>query len=127
MPQHFYPAILYPPDGDGLHGVLVPGINVNASGANQQEALADAAAILQEVIDDLASDGEAIPLPPGAGSVDPEDGVLVLLPASVPGVNKRINLMIPEDLLTRIDAVAPNRSAFLAAAARAKLAADALR
>lgn len=127
MPQHFYPAVLYPSDADGLHGVVVPGINVNASGPTQQEALSDAAAILQEVIDDLASAGEAIPLPPQLGSIDAEGGQIVLMPASVPGVNQRINVMMPEDLVKRIDAAAANRSAFLSAAARAKLAADANR
>lgn len=127
MPQHFYPAILHPADPDGLYGVVVPGVNVNACGRSQQEALSDAAAILQEVIDDLASEGEAIPLPPGIDSLDAEDGQVVLIPASVPGVNQRINVMMPEDLVKRIDAVASNRSAFLSAAARAKLAADAHR
>lgn len=124
MPQHFYPAILYPADRAGLHGVVVPALNINASGDSQQSALSDAAAILQEVIDDLANAGEPIPLPPGIASIDTDGGQVVLLPASVPGQNLRINVMMPEELVKRIDAAAPNRSAFLAAAARAKLAAD---
>ena len=127
MPQHFYPAVLYPTDSDGLHGVVVPGINVNGSGENQQSALADAAAILQQVIDDFASSGEPIPLPPSLDAVDPDGGTVVLMPASVPGVNQRINVMMPQDLLERIEAVTNNRSAFLTEAARAKLAADSLR
>ena len=127
MPQHFYPAILHPVDPDGLHGVVVPLLNVNASGATQEKALADAAAVLQEVIDDLASAGEAIPLPPAIETLETEGGQIVLMPASVPGINQRINVMMPEDLVKRIDAAAPNRSAFLSAAARAKLAADAAR
>ena len=122
MPQFFYPAILYPADDDGLHGVVVPGINVNGSGPNQQAALSDATAILQEVIDDFASSDEVIPLPAGLETIDAEGGQIVLLPASVPGKSQRINVMMPEELIARIDAAAPNRSAFISAAARAFLA-----
>lgn len=127
MPQHFYPAVLYPADDNGQHAVVIAGINVNASGPNQQSALSDAAAILQEVIDDLASAGEPIPLPPGIESLDAEGGTIVLVPASVPGKNQRVNVMMPEELLQRIDAFAPNRSAFLTEAARSFLAAQSLR
>lgn len=127
MPQHFYPAVLYPADDNGQHAVVIPGINVNASGPNQQSALSDAAAILQEVIDDLASAGESIPLPPGIESLDAVGGTIVLVPASVPGKNQRVNVMMPEELLQRIDAYAPNRSAFLTEAARNFLAAQSLR
>ena len=71
MARHLYPAILHPADPAGLHGVVVPGININASGGSADAALADAAAMLREVIDDLAS------------------GSLVLLPASLPTRSSR--------------------------------------
>ena len=32
MPTAIYPAVLYPADAEGLHDVVVPGINVNGQG-----------------------------------------------------------------------------------------------
>ncbi|WP_338445973.1 type II toxin-antitoxin system HicB family antitoxin [Pelagerythrobacter marensis] len=123
MPQQFYPAILYPSDQDGLFGVVVPGINVNVSASSEEAALQMAAAVLQDVIDDLASDDAGIPQPLKRADIEPNGGTIVLLPATMPGQSKRINITMDEDLIRRIDTVASNRSAFLASAARAQLAA----
>jgi predicted RNase H-like HicB family nuclease len=120
MAQVFFPAILWPADAAGLFGVTVPNINVNGSGPTAAEALADATTILQEVIDDLAADRSAIPPP---ATVEPlGSGQWVLLPALLPSPSVRVNITLPADLLARIDAVSPNRSAFLA-----KWAAEGLR
>ena len=120
MAQVFYPAILWPVDDAGLFGVTIPSINVNGSGETAAAAMADAAIILQEVIDDLAADRAAIPSP---AEVEPLDnGQWVLLPALLPSPSVRVNITLPADLLARIDAVSPNRSAFLA-----KWAAEGLR
>ncbi len=121
MQTSFYPAILYPADENGLFGVEVPGINVNASGPTAQAALAEAAAILQEVIDDLAAAGEPVPPPPDHEAVDCAGGTLALLPAILPGRRIRVNVSLPDSLVKRIDAVAPNRSAFLAESALRRL------
>lgn len=114
MPSTYYPAILHPADAAGLFGVTVPGVNVNGSGATALDALADAAAILQEVIDDLAAEREAIPVPVAIEDLDPEGGTVAMLPAVLPARTVRVNVTLPEDLVKRIDAISPNRSAFLA-------------
>ena len=85
MPTRYYPAILHPADRDGLFGVEIPGINVNGSGASADLSLADAAAILQEVIDDLHADGATVPEPVALDQVDAGAGRIVLLPAILPG------------------------------------------
>jgi predicted RNase H-like HicB family nuclease len=123
MPRSYYPAILYPADSHGLHGVTVPGINVNGQGSDAQAALADAALILQEVIDDLLAEGDSLPDPLDPSTIDAEDGAIVMLPATLPGKSVRINVTMDEELIRRIDAVASNRSGFLARAAQAMLAA----
>lgn len=114
MPMTYYPAILWPADAAGLYGVTVPGVNVNASGASAAEALADAAAVLQEVLDDLAADRHPVPVPMAVEAVDAAGGNLVLLPASLPERSVRVNVTLPADLVARIDAASGNRSAFLA-------------
>lgn len=112
MAQVYYPAILHPADDAGLYGVVIPGINVNASGDSQAAALADAAAMLQQVIDDFAADRAPVPPPATLGPL--EAGVWVMLPAQMPSPSVRVNITLPADLLARIDAVTGNRSAFLA-------------
>ena len=114
MPMIFYPAILWPADASGLHGVTVPGVNVNGSGSSAAEALADAAAVLQEVLDDLAADRQPVPAPLAVEAVEVAGGKLVLLPASLPERSVRVNVTLPADLVARIDAASGNRSAFLA-------------
>lgn len=121
MQSTFYPAILYPADASGLHGALVPGANVNASGASAEAALSDAAAILQEVIDDLTADGETPPAPADIAAMELEGGTLVMIPAILPTKTVRVNITLPDSLVQRIDAVAPNRSAFLAESALQRL------
>ena len=124
MPQQFYPATMYYSDEDGLIGVVVPGINVNASASSPTAALKYASATLQDVIDDLTEAGEPIPEPLPFDEIDTEGAQLVWLSAIIPGKSKRINVTMDEDLIRRIDSASANRSAFLAEAAREKLAAD---
>lgn len=45
-----------------------------------------------------------------------------LVPVSIPGKARRVNVTLDEALLEEIDAVTDNRSRFLAEAARAELA-----
>jgi len=122
MAKHFYPGVLYPADADGLFGVFVPNVNVMASGSSADEALADAAEILQEYCDNLADKGEAPEPPAQIDEIDLDGGQIVMLPVLMPAEQARLNIMMDATLVKRIDAVAPNRSAFLSAAARAHLA-----
>ncbi|MCU0948758.1 MAG: type II toxin-antitoxin system HicB family antitoxin [Porphyrobacter sp.] len=122
MAKHFYPGVLYPADADGLFGVFVPNVNVMASGSSADEALADAAEILQEYCDNLADKGEAPEPPAQIDEIELDGGQIVMLPVLMPAEQARLNIMMDATLVKRIDAVAPNRSAFLSAAARAQLA-----
>ena len=121
MATTFFPAILYPVDADDLFGVEVLGININASGDTQEGALADAAGMLQDVVDDLSAAGEAIPSPVAVGALDLMGGTLAMIPANLPSKTVRINVTLPDHLVQRIDAIAPNRSAFLAQSALERL------
>lgn len=114
----FYPAILHPSDAEGLHGVTVPGINVSASGASAEEALADAVTMLQEVVDGLLAAGEPLPAAVPLAEVEAGAGRVCLVPVTLPEKSVRVNITLPADLIARIDAVTGNRSAFLAKWAR---------
>lgn len=122
MAKHFYAGVLYPAGDDGLYGVFVPGVNVMGSGPTADDAMADAAEILQEYCDNLADKGEMPELPVPVSEINAEDGQLIMLPALMPAEQARVNIMMDAVLVKRIDAVAPNRSAFLSAAARSYLA-----
>lgn len=124
MPQKFYPASLFPKDKNGQVGLTIHGLNVNAVGQTSADAIAEAHAIAQELIDDLVSDGEEIPAAPEIDEVDPLGGQLLLFPVSLPGKSVRVNLTLDEELVRRIDETTHNRSAFVAAAARKQLADD---
>ena len=121
MQSTFYPATLYPADDQGIFGVEIHGINVNGCGPTADAALADAAAILQEVIDDLSAAGETVPAPCAVSELTPAEGMLCMIPASAPSRTLRINVTLPDNLVHRIDAIAPNRSAFLAESALQRL------
>ncbi len=126
MNHVIYPAVVFPPDPEAGHvGVTIPGININTSGETVEAAIQDAAAILQEVLDDLSAAGETPPEPFSYEAACTEgakdNGLVAYIQAILPGRNIRVNIMLPEGLLKRIDAIAPNRSAFLAEGALHKL------
>jgi hypothetical protein len=85
-----------------------------------------AAGALKFHVKGMLEDGEPLPVSLGLDDVrrDPDnsDGtaVLIELPAK-PAKSVRVNVMLPEDLLKEIDRATPNRSRFLAEAAKAKL------
>jgi hypothetical protein len=82
----FYPAILFPPDSNGLSGCVVPDLLVNASGASPDAALRDAATIMAELLDGMARKGEPFPEPTAAEELDLDGGTLVLLAAPLPSL-----------------------------------------
>ena len=95
------------------------------AGRTLEEARVAAAEALALHLEGLAEDGEAAPEPSSVDDVmnDPRnrDAVAFLvdpLPSTKP---VRVNVMLPGDLLRRIDRVTENRSRFLADAAREKL------
>ena len=84
MAHVFYPAVLFQPDATGWWGVTVPGINVNAQGKTREEALTEAAIILQDVIDDLSAEGQPIPGPATLDDPDFENATAAMLHADTP-------------------------------------------
>jgi predicted RNase H-like HicB family nuclease len=121
----FYPAIIeraakgYSVFFPDLPGCTSAGATMQEAGRNAEEALA--AHILLS-----AEHGDTIPEPSDVDDipVDPEveEAVRLLVRVERPGRSLRVNVTLDEGLVAAIDQVAPNRSAYLAAAARHALA-----
>lgn len=122
--QRFYTAIversetgfsLYFPD---LPGCVSAGASIEAAAASAGQAMALHLAGLRE-------DGDPIPEPTAADKIhaDPEvaEVARLLVPADLSGRSTRLSITMDEALVAAIDAVATNRSGFLADAARAAL------
>jgi predicted RNase H-like HicB family nuclease len=114
-------------DADSDYGVSFPDFpGCVTAGSTLQEALTMAREALAGHIEILAEDGETIPAPSDMDRImalrENRDGVAILVPTP-PRDEKivRVNVTLPEGLLKRIDAVAENRSKFLAGAAEQAL------
>jgi len=127
--RHYIALVHKDPDSD--FGVSFPDFpGCITAGSTIQEAMEMAKEALAGHIACMVEDGEAIPEPSDADAViaDPENradgGVIVLVPAPEmsPPRSVRVNVMLPEPLLKRIDERAENRSRFLAQAAEKALA-----
>jgi predicted RNase H-like HicB family nuclease len=96
------------------------------AGETLDEAYRLAAEALAFHAEGMAEDGEALPEPSSLDAVmaDPEnrDAVPFMVPLALAPRVVRVNVTMDETLLRAIDAVAPNRSAFLAEGARRLLA-----
>lgn len=126
MPATYYPAIIdRSASGFGASFPDFPGCV--AAGATVNEAAINAEAALGFHVEAMAKDGDAIPAPSDFAEVvkleEPDDVVGLMVRVDVPAKVARVLVSIDENLLRRIDAVASNRSAFLADAARAALSA----
>lgn len=123
MERRYFPAQVEGHEGAyGVYFVDLPGCV--SAGATIAEALEGANEALALHIAGMAEDGEDIPLPSEASAQEGSIAV-ALVCATMPGKKKRVNVMIDEGLLAAIEAVEPNRSAFLERAARHELAAAA--
>lgn len=126
--QRTYPAII---DREGtLYGISFPDFPGCVSSANSPEAvIASGTEALTGHIAVSAEYGDPIPDPTPLEQVDttdPEANIVcvTLITVAVPGRMVRYNVSLDESLVAEIDRVAGkgNRSAFLADAARDKLA-----
>ena len=74
----------------------------------------------------MVADGDALPEPTPLEAVaedrDASTVAITLVSVVLPGKMQRVNITMDEGLLDEIDAIADNRSRFLAEAARAELA-----
>lgn len=96
-----------------------------SAGSTQAEAFANGEQALSAHLHLLAQGGEDLPHASADPEVDPEveEFCRFLARVELPGKAVRINITMDEGLIASIDRVAKNRSAFLADAARAALAA----
>ena len=122
----YYPAVI-DKDADSDFGVVFPdfpgcvsaGITLDEAMLGAHEALAGHVALMVADGDELP---EPTPLEAVAAERDDTTVAITLVPVTLPGKAQRVNITMDESLLEEIDAVADNRSRFLAEAARAELA-----
>ncbi|MCB1885816.1 MAG: type II toxin-antitoxin system HicB family antitoxin [Geminicoccaceae bacterium] len=129
MSVRHYVAFIEPAEGG--FGVLFPDVpGCTSAGATLDEAVRNAGEALAGHFGLMIEDGDAIPepspinapLPDWLQGEDMGDCVRVLVPVDLPGKAVRVNVLLEESLLARIDNAATTRgmtrSAFLADAAR---------
>lgn len=125
MPATYFPAIIdRSASGFGATFPDFPGCI--ASGASISEAALNAEGALALHVEAMVKDKDALPAPSDIGAIEPVDGAddvaCVLIRVDAPVKVERVLVSIDANLLRAIDATAPNRSAFMADAARAHLA-----
>lgn len=121
-------------DPDSDYGVSFPDFpGVITAGTDLDDARRMAQEALEFHVEGMIEDGDAIPEPSSLEAVmaDPDnrDGVAVLIPLKTTARKAvRLNITLPEDVLTAIDAYAEahglTRSGFLAQAARRQMQDD---
>jgi predicted RNase H-like HicB family nuclease len=124
MPAIYYPAIV--DRSTSGYGVSFPDFaGVTANGRTISDACSRAEMALAFHIDTMTKDKDTIPEPSSIDDIEAVEGAddvaFVMVRAEVAPKVARVLVSIDENLLRGIDAVAPNRSAFLADAARARL------
>ncbi len=128
-----YPVVIHK-DPDSDYGVTVPDLpGCFSSGATVEEALEHAREAIECHLEGLMLDGEPIPLPKGVNyhrsNPDYADGIWALVTVDITrlsGKTKRVNITLPERLLTQMDNYAARhgttRSGLIAEAAMEYLA-----
>lgn len=134
MSLRFYPAILEPAEKGGYGVVFLDFPGCVSAGANAEEATRNALEALLLHIEGMIEEGLELPepsapdtpFPDWLAGLDPSRCIRVLLPVELAEKPVRVNIMIEEGLLARIDRIAElrgqTRSAFLAEAAWRMLA-----
>lgn len=110
----------------GVYGVVFPDVpGCYSAGDTIDEAVTNAREALTGHLALMAEEGMEIPEPSTLADVRPDPEVslaaIALIEAAMPSKPMRVNISMDSDLLDQIDAVATNRSAFLAEGARALL------
>ncbi|MEM8820795.1 MAG: hypothetical protein AAGE90_14905 [Pseudomonadota bacterium] len=81
--MQFFPTVVSGDPSEGF-GAEVIGTGVNGCGNSVEEALRDAATILQEVIDDAVRETEPVPAPGVISADDLARGLVAMLQARLP-------------------------------------------
>jgi predicted RNase H-like HicB family nuclease len=121
-----YPALI-DKDPDSDYGVVFPDFpGCVSAGSTLDEAMLGAHEALAGHVALMVADGDELPVPTPLEAVaaqrDATTVAVTLVAVTLPGKAQRVNITIDEGLLEEIDAIADNRSRFLAEAARAELA-----
>lgn len=120
----YYIALLH--HENDAYGIIFPDFPGCVSvGKSFAEAVRQGAEALAFHVAGLQDDGDAIPAPRSLEEIEASEdwidwsgahiAIVPLLPA--PDISERVNVILPRRLLAQIDAVARNRSGFLARAA----------
>ncbi|UAK25882.1 type II toxin-antitoxin system HicB family antitoxin [Sphingomonas nostoxanthinifaciens] len=125
MPATYYPAII-DRSASGL-GVTFPDFpGCVANGATVNEAALNAEGALALHVAAMVKDKDNLPAPSALDDIEAVDGAddvaYLLIRVDAPLKVERVLVSLDGNLLRAIDAVAPNRSAWIADAARAALA-----
>ncbi len=127
----YYPAIIeQAKDGFGVFFPDLPGCT--SAGCSLQDAASNAEQALQAHIDLTAEHGETLPEPTELDRIaaDPDVAEIgrILVRAELPGRSVRVNITLPEELLSAVDRYAARtghtRSGLLAQAVRERLRRD---
>jgi predicted RNase H-like HicB family nuclease len=124
MATVYYPAIIErAADGYSVFFPDLPGCT--SAGVSIQEAAQNAEQALDGHLLVSAEHGDEVAFPSELDAIDHdpevEEVARLLVRAERPGRSVRLNITLDEGLVAAIDRVTPNRSGFLADAARAKL------
>ena len=124
-----YPAVI-DKDADSDFGVAFPDFpGCVSAGTTLDEAVLGAHEALAGHVAAMVADADPLPEPTPLEAVaanrDASTVAITLVAVTLPGKMQRVNITMDEGLLDEIDAVADNRSRFLADAARAELGAPA--
>lgn len=123
--KRYYPAIIEKDEGSD-YGISFPDfLGCVSAGDTVEDAFRMGTEALNIHIAGMVEDGDYIPEPTHIEDIKVEADInvvcIMLIPVYLPGKARRINITLDENLIEQIDAVASNRSAFLAEAARARL------
>jgi predicted RNase H-like HicB family nuclease len=128
-----YPVVIHK-DVESEYGVTVPDLpGCFSAGATMEEALTNAVEAIELHLEGMLIDGEPLPLPKPLAehqqNPDYADGVWALVTVDlsrISGKSKRVNITLPERLLTVMDQYAAQhgetRSGLIAQAAMAYIA-----
>lgn len=125
-----YPAIILHPDKPGaLWGVVFPDLPGTVSAGNTlAHATMEAVDALELALSGMEEEGQPLPEPSDLaqararfldeGGTEAEIAAVQLIVAALPGRTQRYTITLDSNLVSQIDRISSNRSAFLADAAR---------
>jgi len=136
MTTKTYLAIADQAPGEPLHSIIFPSFpGVTSTAETLADIIPQARDALATAVEDMESDGEALPPAVEDGAKTPtlptglHSPIMLFVPVEVHTRSVRINVSLDEGLLARMDAVATrmgtSRSALLAKGARLAIAAEA--